>query len=115
MGYGTQTTEQEVRQYDPTDHHRLHRAPPMPLGRLQQQRSLRAECIPDQPYQNTLHLLNAHIDMLNHTTVQHARRHMPPPAFLLQGMKTLEDDTFTMGETVSDVGKIVARITAMHR
>jgi hypothetical protein len=30
-------------------------------------------------------------------------------------METLEDDTFPMGETVSDVGEIVTRVRAMHR
>jgi hypothetical protein len=29
-------------------------------------------------------------------------------------METLEDDTFPMGETVSDVWQIVTRITAIH-
>jgi hypothetical protein len=35
---------------------------------------------------------------------------MPPTTFLLQVMQTLEDDTFPMGETVSDVGEIVTKI-----
>src|SRR5215510_12948639 len=114
MGYGTQTTEQEVRQDDPTDHHRLHSAPPMPLGRLQHQRFLRAERMSNQPYQNILHFLNAHVHMLNHSSVQHTRRHIPPTTFLLQGVETLEDDTFPLGEPVSNVWQIVARITGRH-
>src|SRR6266702_6063193 len=32
-----------------------------------------------------------------------------PPTFLLQGMETLEDDTFAVGKTVSDVCYIVTR------
>jgi hypothetical protein len=84
------------------------------LGRLQQQRFLRAEFMPDQPYQNTLQFLNAHIDMLNHSPVQHSRRNIPPPTFLLQVMKTLEDDAFPVGETVSNIGKIGTRITVVQ-
>jgi hypothetical protein len=34
--------------------------------------------------------------------------------FLLQGMETLEDDTFTAGETVSNIGEVVTRITGIH-
>ena len=56
----------------------------------------------DQPHQDTLHFLNAHIDMLNHSPIEHSCRDIPPPAFLLQGIQTLENDTFSMGETVSD-------------
>src|SRR5215510_8188648 len=99
MGYGTQATEQEVRQDDPTDHHRLHSAPPMPLGRLQHQRFLRAERISNQPYQDTLHFLNAHIDMLNHSSIEHSRRNIPPTTFLLQVVEALQNDAFQMGET----------------
>src|SRR5215475_15634657 len=108
MGYGTQTTEQEVRQNDPTDHHRLHSAPPVLLGRLQQQRFLRAEFIPDQPHQDTLHFLHAHVYILDDSSIEHARRHIPPPTFLLQGMETLEDNTFPMSETVFHIREVVA-------
>src|SRR6266446_2061919 len=111
---GTQTTEQEGRQNDSTDHHRVHSAPLVPLGRLQQQWFLRAEWMSDQPHQNTLHLLNTHIDMLNHSPVEHARRDMSPPAFLLQGVETLKDDTFPAGETVSNIGEVVTRVTGIH-
>src|SRR5438874_5134722 len=68
----------------------------------------------DQSHQNTLHLLNTHVHLLNHTSVQHSRRYIPPPAFLLQGMETLEDDTFTMAETVSNIGEIGTRVTGRH-
>ncbi len=71
--------------------------------------------MPNQSHQNTLHFLNTHIHMLNHSTVKHARRHIPPPTFLLQVSKTLEDDTFTVGETVSNVGEIVTRVTRGHQ
>src|SRR6266446_5140884 len=52
--------------------------------------------------------------MLNHSSIEHARRHIPPPAFLLQGMKTLENDTFPLGETVSDAWEIVTRVAVVH-
>ena len=66
--------------------------------------------IPDQPHQNTLHFLNAHVHMLNHSTVRHSCRNMPPTAFLLQVIEALEDDTFPTGETVFHIREIVTRI-----
>ena len=65
----------------------------------------------DQPHQDTLHFLNAHVHMLNHSPIEHSCRDIPPPSFLLQVIETLEDDTFTVGEPVSDVGEIVTRVT----
>jgi len=53
--------------------------------------------------------------MLHYSSLEHSCRHMSSTTFLLQGMKTQEDDTFPMGEAVSDVWYIVTRITAMHR
>jgi hypothetical protein len=53
--------------------------------------------------------------MLHYTPVKHACRHIPPPTFLLQVRQTLENNTFTVGETVSDVWKIVMRITVVHQ
>src|SRR5215813_6862703 len=70
--------------------------------------------MPNQSHQNTLHLLNCHVHMLNHSSIQHARRIVPPPTFLLQVIEALQNDTFPMGETVSDVGKIVTRVTGKH-
>jgi hypothetical protein len=70
--------------------------------------------MPNEPYQNTLHFLNAHVHMLNHSPVKHSRGDIPPTTLLLQGMETLEDDTFSMGKPVSDVWQIVMRITAIH-
>jgi hypothetical protein len=52
--------------------------------------------------------------MLNHSSIEHSCRHIPPPSFLLQVIQTLKDDMFPVGETVSDVWKIVARITGRH-
>jgi hypothetical protein len=72
------------------------------------------EFMPYQSYQNTLHLINTHIHMLDHTSVEHACGNMPPTAFLLQVIETLQDDAFTVGETVSDVWQILMRITVMH-
>jgi hypothetical protein len=48
--------------------------------------------MPNQPYQDTLHFLNAHIDMLNHTPVEHSCRHIPPTTFLLQIIETPQND-----------------------
>jgi hypothetical protein len=53
--------------------------------------------------------------MLHHRPVQHARRYIPPTTFLLQGMETLEDDTFSVNETVSDVGEVITRSTMVHQ
>ena len=63
----------------------------------------------DQPHQNALHILHAHIDMLNHSPVQHCCRYIPPPTFLLQVSKTLKDDAFPVGETVFYIREIVTR------
>jgi hypothetical protein len=63
--------------------------------------------LPDQPYKYALPFLNAHIHILDDRCIKHACRHMSPPTCLQQGMQTLEDDAFPMGETVSDVGEIV--------
>jgi hypothetical protein len=52
--------------------------------------------------------------MLNHSSIEHARRHIPPPTLLLQGMETLEDDAFPVGETVSNIGEVVARVMSIH-
>src|SRR5215510_7987290 len=68
-----------------------------------------SQLISNQPYQHALHFLHAHIDMLNHSSIEHSRRNIPPTTFLLQVVETLQNDTFPVGETVSDVWKIVAR------
>jgi len=52
--------------------------------------------------------------MFNHSPIQHARRDIPPTAFLLQGIETLEDDTFPLGETISDVWESVIRVSVVH-
>src|SRR5712691_4499168 len=70
--------------------------------------------MPNQPYQDTLHFLNAHIDMLDDSPVQHARRHIPPPTLLLQGIETLNDDTFPLGETVSNIREVVTMVMRRH-
>ena len=68
----------------------------------------------NEPYQDTLHFLNTHIHMLNYTAIQHSCRHIPSPSFLLQVIETLEDDTFTVSDTVSNIEEVVTRLTAMH-
>jgi hypothetical protein len=70
--------------------------------------------MPNESYQNTLHLVNAHVHMLNHGPVEHSRRHIPPPAFLLQGIEALEHDPFPAGKTVFHIREIVTRITGRH-
>jgi hypothetical protein len=39
---------------------------------------------------------------------------MSPPAFLLQVVETLENNTFPIGEPVSNIGEIVTRVTRVH-
>jgi len=78
------------------------------------QEALWQKFMSDQPHQNTLHFLNAHVHIFNHSSVQHACRNIPPPTFLLQIMETLENDTFPAGKTVSDVWEVVTRITGIH-
>jgi hypothetical protein len=53
--------------------------------------------------------------MLDDSSIEHARRHIPSPTFLLQVIEALEDDTFSVGEPVPDVGEISTRVTAMHK
>jgi hypothetical protein len=47
-------------------------------------------------------------------SVQHSCKHIPPPTFLLQVVEALQNDTFPVGETVSDVGKMLTRVTGRH-
>src|SRR6266581_1957835 len=68
----------------------------------------------DQPHQDTLQFLNAHIHILNHTAVKHSCRHIPPTAFLLQVIETLQDDTFSTGEPIFHIREIVMRVTVIH-
>jgi len=53
--------------------------------------------------------------VLNHTPVEHSCRHIPPSTFLLQVVETLENDTFPLGETVSNIRERVTRVTGRHR
>src|SRR5438128_8501709 len=70
--------------------------------------------MPNQSHQNTLHLLNCHVHMLHHSTIKHSCWHIPPPTFLLQVSKALEDDTFPVGEPIFHIREIVPRVTAIH-
>src|SRR5262245_14688171 len=72
------------------------------------------EFMSDHPAQNNLHFLIAHIYVLDHRSVEQSCRNISPTAFLLQVIEALEDDSFPVGEPVSDVWKIVARITGRH-
>jgi hypothetical protein len=71
--------------------------------------------MPNQPYQDTLHFLNAHIHTLDHRPVEHSCRHIPSTAFLLEAGKTLQDDAFTVCQTISDIREIITRVTIKHR
>jgi hypothetical protein len=59
--------------------------------------------MPDQSYQNALHFFDAHVYILDHSSVEHPSGNIPAIAFLLQGVETLQDDAFTVGETVSNI------------
>jgi hypothetical protein len=72
------------------------------------------EFLPDQSSQNALHFLHAHIDMLDHRSVDHPCGNIPPTAFLLEVMETREDDAFLVGETVSNIRKIFPRVRDRH-
>jgi hypothetical protein len=69
------------------------------------------ERMTNEPNENALHFFNAHIDMLDHTPVEHTRWDMPIAALLLQFLQAPEDNSFVMGETVPYVWQIVTRIT----
>ena len=70
--------------------------------------------MPNESYQDTLHFLNAHVHKLNHSSVQHSCRNIPPPTFLLQGIETLQNDAFPVAETVSNIGERVTRVMGSH-
>src|SRR5215510_9905236 len=52
--------------------------------------------------------------MLNYSSVEHSRRDIPPTAFLLQVVEALKDDSFPVGETVSNIGERRTRVTRVH-
>ena len=68
----------------------------------------------DEPDKNALHFFNAHIDMLDHTPVEHTCWNVPIAALLLQFLQAPEDDSFAVRETVLYVWQIVTRITIRH-
>jgi hypothetical protein len=59
--------------------------------------------MPNEADQDALHFLDAHIHMLNHTAVEHARRDMPVTALRLQFAEAPQDNAFTTGETISNI------------
>jgi hypothetical protein len=65
------------------------------------------EFIPNQPHQDTLHLIDRHIDVLDHTPVEHSSRNVPVTAFLLKFTEAPQDNAFPVRETVSDIGYMV--------
>jgi hypothetical protein len=68
----------------------------------------------DQPHQDALHCLNAHIHILDDRSIKYPCGNMSPPAFLLQVIQTFQDDTFRVGKTVSDVWEIGTRVMDIH-
>jgi hypothetical protein len=72
------------------------------------------EFMSDEPYKDTLHFRNAHVHILDDSPVQHSCGHIPPTTFLLQVVETLQNDTFPVGEPVSNVGKFLTKITGRH-
>ncbi|MCG8598652.1 MAG: hypothetical protein MI807_00730 [Verrucomicrobiales bacterium] len=40
--------------------------------------------MPNAPYQYTLHFIHAHIDMLDHTAIEHTSWNVPVTTFLLK-------------------------------
>jgi hypothetical protein len=68
----------------------------------------------DESHKDTLHFLDTHIYMLDHTSIEHPRWYMPTIALLLQFLEAPENDSFTMDETVSNIWQIITRITAWH-
>jgi len=64
-----------------------------------------------QSYKNALHFLDAHVNMLDHTSIEHPRWHMPTTTLLLQCLEAPQDNSFTLGETVCHIGQFITRIT----
>src|SRR5215471_13642972 len=54
--------------------------------------SMLSPFLSNQSRQDSLHFLNAHIYVLDHSSIEHARRHMPPPTLLLQVVEALQND-----------------------
>ena len=52
--------------------------------------------------------------MLDNSSVEYSCGNISPPTLLLQVVETLQNDALPVGETVSNVGKIVTRITGRH-
>ena len=60
---------------------------------------------------NVLHVFNAHIDMLNHTPVEHARWNLPSTVFPLKFVETPQHDSFPLGESISTICKMKRCVT----
>jgi hypothetical protein len=59
-----------------------------------------------------LHLLDAHIGILDHTPIQHTRWHVSTTTFLLEFMQAPQDDAFTGSEPVAHIREIIMRVTS---
>jgi len=70
--------------------------------------------IPNQRYQNTLHLIDRHIHVFHYPPVEHARWHMPITTLFLEVTETHQDNTFAVSETIADIWQIITRITVTH-
>jgi len=68
----------------------------------------------DEPDKNALHFFNAHIDLLDHTPIEHTRWNGPITALLLQFLQAPEDNAFVVRETVSYVWQVITSIMIRH-
>jgi len=68
----------------------------------------------DESNKDTLHFLNAHIDMLDHTSIKHTGWNVSTTTLLLQLLEAPEDDLLPVRETISNIWHIVPRITVLH-
>jgi hypothetical protein len=70
--------------------------------------------LPNQPYQNTLHLVYAHVHLLDHTAVEHCCGNISPTTCLLEVVEILQDKTFPTGQSIPDIRQIITRVMGMH-
>ena len=68
----------------------------------------------DKSHQDTLHFLDAHIDMFDHIPIEHACWHMPTTTLLLQHLQAPEDNALTMAETILYIREIITQFALWH-
>lgn len=70
--------------------------------------------MPDKSHQDTLHFLDAHIDMFDHISIQHACWHMLTTTLLLQLLQAPENHALTMAETILYIREIITQFSLRH-